>query len=518
MQHFGHTLRATYVSAPIDRQGIPETIPPKSEEKNPKIWESPFPEEFCSEKLLSWKPKMEDPALKPNKNRPVCKKIDVDLIGHNAQVNSLDAFLVPKTYRCVRNPLHVRYTQSEWLSWNNSADSTAGTMCDEARRIMKTGTENRKENQKKIDKAEADSRKELSDRILEVYLKRNEILNEKKALMDEIEELTKLNNLVDEMLTKLETTLSISEHCLFERDKRQSIDLAHDVVEKALVCEVDTIKLCQRKFQDSAERILAQQSSNRSALHEIEMDTMDMESALNLDETALQTSKTDPAIIASGFKNIQIIENSVTDPKTWLESATATIERCQNQRTPSKTLRDLLDTSINDTCTKVLQCWNATNSALDERINETLNARTKLAGQLDCINHQIYNMHGNIEDIRRSMDDKHATYQRNQKSLDLRYRRPNVEACRDKAQEKLLEESSVVNEVVEDLKNEMYTSGDHLQLLQRMKTSLEEDVAIKNNTLFIDREKVRPLRKTFPLAPLCGIRVKMEHNIFNSIS
>ena len=518
MEHFGHTFRATYLSAPIIRQELPQTIPPQNDEKTPKVWKSPFPEEFCSEKVLLWKPKIENPDLKLNKNRPVCKKIDTDLIGCNSQINNLDAFLIPRTYRCVRNPLHVRYTPGEWQSWNNTTYSTAGSICEEAERIMKTGAENRKESQKNVLKADADSRKGLFDRLLELHLKKNEVNQEQKALIDEIDELTKLKNLVDEILEKLQSTLQISEHCLFERDKRQSVDLAHDSVEKALVCEVDTIKTRQSKFQDSADRILAQQSRNRSALHEIEMDTIDKERAQNLDETALQTSKTDPAIIASGFKDLHMIENSITDPRTWLESATATIERCQSERTPSKTLRESLETLIDDTCDQVLRRWNSTNMALAERINETLDARTQMAVQLDCINHQIYNMHGNMEDIRNSMDDTHASFQREQKRLDLRYRRPNVEACRDMAQENLLVEASVLKNVMEDLKNDLYTSGDNLHLLQRMKTALEEDIAIKDNTLFIDREKVRSLRKNFPLVSLCGIRIKMKPDIFNSLA
>lgn len=40
-----------------------------------------------------------------------------------------------------------------------------------------------------------------------------------------------------------------------------------------------------------------------------------------------------------------------------------------------------------------------------------------------------------------------------------------------------------------------------LQELLRTKAALEQDLAIKNNSIFIDREKCLGMRKTFPMSP-----------------
>lgn len=110
-------------------------------------------------------------------------------------------------------------------------------------------------------------------------------------------------------------------------------------------------------------------------------------------------------------------------------------------------------------------------------------------------------MQSNVEMLKQAIKDKEAPLMVAQTRLDTRIRRPNVELCRDPAQLKL------VNEV-----NEIYATVDHLQARLReaeaafqnllyTKHELESQLALKNNTLFLDREKCMGLRKAFPLTP-----------------
>ena len=64
-----------------------------------------------------------------------------------------------------------------------------------------------------------------------------------------------------------------------------------------------------------------------------------------------------------------------------------------------------------------------------------------------------------------------------------------------------MEEVYEINETVDNLKAKLREAENSLQHLLRTKASLEQDLAIKNNSLFIDREKCMGMRKTFPMSP-----------------
>ena len=66
---------------------------------------------------------------------------------------------------------------------------------------------------------------------------------------------------------------------------------------------------------------------------------------------------------------------------------------------------------------------------------------------------------------------------------------------------RLVEEVSQINETVDQLKMKLREAENALQHLLRTKSSLEHDLAIKNNSIFVDREKCMGMRKTFPMSP-----------------
>ena len=66
---------------------------------------------------------------------------------------------------------------------------------------------------------------------------------------------------------------------------------------------------------------------------------------------------------------------------------------------------------------------------------------------------------------------------------------------------RLVEEVGEISETVESLQNKLRMAENALQELLRTKASLEQDLSIKNNSIFIDREKCLGMRKTFPMSP-----------------
>lgn len=66
---------------------------------------------------------------------------------------------------------------------------------------------------------------------------------------------------------------------------------------------------------------------------------------------------------------------------------------------------------------------------------------------------------------------------------------------------RLVEEVYEINETVDHLKAGLHEAENALQHLLRTKSALEHDLQVKNNSIFIDREKCMGLRKSFPMAP-----------------
>mgnify|MGYP002153690031 CR=1 FL=1 len=64
-----------------------------------------------------------------------------------------------------------------------------------------------------------------------------------------------------------------------------------------------------------------------------------------------------------------------------------------------------------------------------------------------------------------------------------------------------MEEVSEISETIESLQMKLRQAENSLQHLLRTKAALEQDLSIKNNSLFIDREKCLGMRKTFPMSP-----------------
>ena len=73
-----------------------------------------------------------------------------------------------------------------------------------------------------------------------------------------------------------------------------------------------------------------------------------------------------------------------------------------------------------------------------------------------------------------------------QSRLETRQHRPNVELCRDAVQYRLIEEVNEISDSVAQLQARLRDSNSSLKGLVRNQLELEEDIAVKANTLFID--------------------------------
>ena len=114
---------------------------------------------------------------------------------------------------------------------------------------------------------------------------------------------------------------------------------------------------------------------------------------------------------------------------------------------------------------------------------------------------EISAMEENIARLKQAIAEKEAPMKVSQTRLENRTFRPNVELCRDRVQYRLIEEVVEISTNIERLQDQLANAEASLKGLIRKQLSLEEDIEVKANSLFIDRDQCMELRKQINHVP-----------------
>ena len=84
-------------------------------------------------------------------------------------------------------------------------------------------------------RTQSDVGKKLGERIGDIHFWKTEVQNEIDNMITEIDQTQRYKQVLEKALAETENPLHIAQECLYNREKRQSIDLVHDNVEKELI-------------------------------------------------------------------------------------------------------------------------------------------------------------------------------------------------------------------------------------------------------------------------------------------
>lgn len=87
-----------------------------------------------------------------------------------------------------------------------------------------------------------------------------------------------------------------------------------------------------------------------------------------------------------------------------------------------------------------------------------------------------------------------------QTRLDNRSHRPNVENCRDKTQNCLVEEVEIIHNGMSAMKAAADEAENTKRMLMDARTELEKEIMLKRRTILMDRERCMLIRSHFPSA------------------
>lgn len=103
-------------------------------------------------------------------------------------------------------------------------------------------------------------------------------------------------------------------------------------------------------------------------------------------------------------------------------------------------------------------------------------------------------MDNNVAQLKACVQDKTGPMMLAQTRLDIRSHRPSKELVRDPVQYGLMGEVVEINDSIQSLESKIEESKAAIKGLVRNQVTLEEDIAVKTKSLFIEQEQCMALR------------------------
>ncbi|XP_078135269.1 tektin-3 isoform X1 [Sander vitreus] len=411
-------------------------------------------------------------------------------------------------YPSNRTALSTRYTPDDWYKSNISNYRESESSRKSAERLRRDTMRLMQDKEQLTRRTQENTSKNIGERLNDVVFWRSELSHEIDNMVTEIAALTEVKRRLERALAETEGPLQVrvegihecvSQECLYHREKRMSIDLVHDDVEKDLIKEAEVIKSCQERMRRHLDRAIAQLASNRAAQHELERDMNDKVTAQRIDDRCHYLRNTSDGI--SYYRGIERLDPSLSLPDSWSKFTDDNILHSQSERAASHKLRDEIEILLNTTSNEMWNQFNNANVAFTNRISEIADAKNSLQTHLAKTLQEIFQTEMLIESLKKAIRDKECPLKVAQTRLEERTRRPNIELCRDNPHHRLVSEVREIEDTMFKLQERLMEAENTLQTLVKTKVTLEHDLSIKANSLFLDQEKCMSMRKTFPSMP-----------------
>jgi len=388
----------------------------------------------------------------------------------------------------------TRYTHEDWTTSNLTKYANADVERQQAERLIAESDRLKGETAKRTEKSQADVDKKLEQRLNDIKYWKTELDDKLQGLTREIENLEAFKQRVDKALQATDEPLHIARMCLANREKRVGIDLVHDDVQKELLKEVEAIEGVQNLLKRTLEQATEQLRLNRKAKFQLEKDLKDKLGAQSIDEYCENLRNNSQGIHFND--GVASIEPNSVSPEQWQDFSNDNINYAERERMNSVDLRSSIDGLLQQTSNDIRKQVDDTNVAFANRIWECKDTKGKLEDNLNKIISQIKDQEENIATLELAIQAKEAPMKVAQSRLETRQHRPNVELCRDAVQYRLIEEVNEISDSVAQLQARLRDSNSSLKGLVRNQLELEEDIAVKANTLFIDEVECMGMRKS----------------------
>lgn len=390
----------------------------------------------------------------------------------------------------------AKYNPSEWHESNYAKYYQSFVDRDSAERVRHESKRTQNETEATTNSTQADVTKKLAERAKDIEFWKSELEREIRDVIDETDLLLAQKKRLENALRGTEVPLHIATDNLNCRQRRQGVDLVQDDVEISLLKEVEIINNVRDLLQNTIAHAEKQVRLNRDAKQNLEMDWSDKKEALEIDTACgiLRNHHTNKQFHdgAAKFEEIQ------STPESWAQFSHDNIARGEHERMASIQLRTLIDNVLEDTSRDMREQCDTVDVNFQKRLTELEDAKHKLEENLKKVCTEISQQEKNIDDLKAAVRAKEDPLKVAQTRLNSRSYRPNVELCRDPVQYALVGEVNEICQSIDALKNQLNQAENSLKDLQDNRMSLEKEISVKKNSIFIDRDKCMTVRCRYP--------------------
>ncbi|XP_058013875.1 tektin-4 [Ahaetulla prasina] len=345
-------------------------------------------------------------------------------------------------------------------------------------------------------RTQEDSTAKVGQRLQDIHFWKSELQREIEDLVAETDQLAAQKLRLERAIDATEVPYSIATDNLQCRERRQHPDLVRDQVELELLKETELIRNIQELLKRTVKQAVNQMQLNRDHKQICEMDWSDKVETYNIDEKCGRYSNQSTNI--QFHPSSSKFEDSASTPETWAKHSHDNIYRAERERLASVNLRALVDNILHDTAEDLRMQFDVVNQAFAKRCEELEDAKHKMEHSLQKTLQEIGHQEHNIEALKQAIKDKETPLKVAQTRLYDRSFRPNVDLCRDTAQFRLVSEVEELTESIDSLKKKLLESEQSLRNLEDSRMHLEKEIAVKTNSLFIDRQKCMAHRTKYP--------------------
>ncbi|NWV24787.1 TEKT1 protein, partial [Origma solitaria] len=386
-----------------------------------------------------------------------------------------------------------KFLPSEWHTANGM--QRASTESQKSRSECLTAESWRlvDEIEKTTQKTQSDVNKKTEQRREEIKFWKQELDNKLEQIVHETELLLTFKKRLERALESCKEPLIVAQKCLLYKQRRVGIDSVHDEVEREMVKEAEVLQRIIALLGRTLEQTNEQIRRNRSAKYDLEMDLKDKFTALTIDDYCASLRNDTPDIIYA--ENAMKLEGNFVSPEDWIDFSNINVEKADKQRNSSLALRALIDGILSQSASDMRKQCEMVNTAFRNRVKEVKDAKHKLETFLTMVMDEIASQEKNIMALKKAIADKEGPIKVAQTRLEARNQRPNVELCYDTVHCSLMSE---VQEITKNIQRQgaLAQAEAELKRLSRRQLSLEEEIKVKENTLYIDEVLCMQMRES----------------------
>ncbi|RNA34799.1 Tektin-1 [Brachionus plicatilis] len=391
-----------------------------------------------------------------------------------------------------------RFTPEEWKIASKIKHKNAERDRAAAERLILESDRLDSETREQSDTTLEDVDKKIDQRLNDVKYWKNELESKLDGIFKEIDVLEAFKRRVEKAIEAVQEPLHIAQTCLANREKRYDIDLVHDNVQKELIKEVEIETGANALLIRLLEQVKEQLRLNRKARYNLENDIKNKFNAESIDSHVQNLTLTSPSLyLKNGAAKIE--PNSYTEQQ-WENFSDVNIKSAEATRLNSVQLRNVVDSTLQQTANDMQKQIELTNRAIERRIWEEKDSKAKLEEQCKDVTKLIDTMEENIKNVEKAILDKENYLKLAHTRLDIRTNRPEIELVRDPAQYKMVKEVHEIEDSIRRLQERLNESHKKLKDLDRNKLLILKDIDVKTNTIRIDEaENFNGIRKSLKI-------------------